>query len=162
TVRKGGEDGVIAKIAQLAEEKVITEVSDVKDLSSDKNGMRLLIELKRDADPQIALNKLYKHTPLQTTFGVNMVALVDNVPRRLTKKAAAGAPSGERAAHDADRRAPRDPRRRVARLRGREGGAPRGQGPVRRRAAHGDPAPRGRHRPRGADPGRAGPDLDHE
>ena len=43
--------------------------------------MRIVIELKRDAIPKVVLNKLYKHTPLQTTFGVNMVALVDNVPR---------------------------------------------------------------------------------
>ena len=46
--------------------------------------MRLVIELKRDANPKVVLNKLYKHTPLQTTFGVNMVALVDNVPRTLS------------------------------------------------------------------------------
>ncbi len=46
--------------------------------------MRLVIELKRDAIPKVVLNKLYKHTPMQTTFGVNMVALVDNVPRTLT------------------------------------------------------------------------------
>ena len=46
--------------------------------------MRLVIELKRDAIPKVVLNKLYKHTPLQTTFGVNMVALVDGVPRTLS------------------------------------------------------------------------------
>ena len=46
--------------------------------------MRLVIELKRDAIPKVVLNKLYKHTPMQTTFGVNMVALVDNVPRTLS------------------------------------------------------------------------------
>jgi DNA gyrase subunit A len=45
--------------------------------------MRIVIELKRDAIPKVVLNKLYKHTPLQTTFGVNTVALVDNVPRTL-------------------------------------------------------------------------------
>jgi DNA gyrase subunit A len=45
--------------------------------------MRLVIELKRDAIPKVVLSKLYKHTPMQTTFGVNMVALVDNVPRTL-------------------------------------------------------------------------------
>ena len=45
--------------------------------------MRIVIELKRDAIPKVVLNKLYKHTPMQTTFGVNMVALVDNVPRTL-------------------------------------------------------------------------------
>ena len=46
--------------------------------------MRLVIELKRDAIPKVVLNKLYKHTPMQTTFGVNMVALVDNVPQTLS------------------------------------------------------------------------------
>ena len=46
--------------------------------------MRLVIELKRDANPKVVLNKLYKHTPMQTTFGVNMVALVENVPRLLS------------------------------------------------------------------------------
>ena len=50
---------------------------------SDRDGMRLVIELKRDAIPKVVLNKLYKHTPMQTTFGVNMVALVDGVPRTL-------------------------------------------------------------------------------
>ncbi len=49
--------------------------------------MRLVIELKRDAIPKVVLNKLYKHTPMQTTFGVNMVALVDNVPRTLNLRA---------------------------------------------------------------------------
>src|SRR4029077_17788009 len=54
---------------------------------SDKRGMRLIIELKRDAIPKVVLNKLYKHTPMQATFGVNMVALVDNVPRTLDLRA---------------------------------------------------------------------------
>ena len=60
----------------------IKEISDLRD-ESDKSGIRLVIELKRDAIPKVVLNKLYKHTPLQTTFGVNMVALVDGVPRTL-------------------------------------------------------------------------------
>src|SRR4029450_13339742 len=55
---------------------------DVKDLS-DKTGMRIQIELKREAIPQVVLNKLYKHTGLQMTFGYNAVALVDGVPRTL-------------------------------------------------------------------------------
>src|SRR6185436_19262200 len=62
--------------------KVIPEVADVKDLS-DKSGMRIQIELKRDAIPQVVQNKLFKHTSLQTTFGYNAVALVDGVPRTL-------------------------------------------------------------------------------
>src|ERR1700733_11109045 len=81
-VKKGGDGGLISKIADLVHEKRITEVSDLRD-ESDKRGMRLVIELKRDVIPKVALNKLYKHTSMQSTFGVNMVALVDNVPRTL-------------------------------------------------------------------------------
>ena len=83
-VKKGGDDGVIAKIADLVNGKVISEIADIND-ESDRNGMRIYIELKRDAIPLVVLNKLYKHTALQTTFGVNMVALVDGVnPRTLS------------------------------------------------------------------------------
>ena len=81
-VKKGGDGGLIEKIAELVHEKRIPEISDLRD-ESDKRGMRLVIELKRDVIPKVVLNKLYKHTPMQTTFGVNMVALVDNVPRTL-------------------------------------------------------------------------------
>jgi DNA gyrase subunit A len=81
-VKKGGESGVIRKIAELVHDKKITEISDLRD-ESDRKGMRIVIELKRDAIPKVVLNKLYKHTALQSTFGVNMVALVDNVPRTL-------------------------------------------------------------------------------
>ena len=82
-VKKGGDSGVIKKIADLVHEKVITEVSDLAD-HSDRSGMRIQIELKRDAIPQVALNKLFKHTSLQTTFGYNAVALADGVPRVLS------------------------------------------------------------------------------
>jgi DNA gyrase subunit A len=82
-VKKGGDGGLISKIADLVHEKRISEISDLRD-ESDKRGMRLVIELKRDAIPKVVLNKLYKHTSMQTTFGVNMVALVDNVPRTLS------------------------------------------------------------------------------
>jgi DNA gyrase subunit A len=82
-VKKGGDSGVIRKIADLVNEKVIPEVSDVKD-HSDKSGMRIQIDLKREAIPQVVVNKLFKHTPLQTTFGYNAVALVDGVPRTLS------------------------------------------------------------------------------
>ncbi|HZT91921.1 MAG TPA: DNA gyrase subunit A [Gaiellaceae bacterium] len=82
-VKKGGDGGVIAKIAELVNEKVLTEISDLQD-HSDRSGMRIQIELKRDAVPQVALNKLFKHTPLQSTFGVNTVALVNGVPRTLS------------------------------------------------------------------------------
>jgi DNA gyrase subunit A len=86
-VKKGGEGGLIQKIAELVHEKKISEISDLRD-ESDKRGMRLVIELKRDAIPKVVLNKLYKHTPLQNTFGVNMVALVDGVPRTLSLREA--------------------------------------------------------------------------
>src|SRR5262252_4536464 len=82
-VKKGGDAGVIVKIADLVRDKVLTEVSDLQD-HSDRTGMRIQIELKRDAVPQVALNKLFKHTPLQSTFGYNAVALVDGVPRTLS------------------------------------------------------------------------------
>jgi DNA gyrase subunit A len=82
-VKKGGENGVIAKIADLVQEKVLSEISDLQD-HSDRTGMRIQIELKRDAAPFVALNKLFKHTQLQATFGYNAVALVDGVPRTLS------------------------------------------------------------------------------
>jgi DNA gyrase subunit A len=82
-VKKGGEGGLIQKIVALVNDKRISEISDIRD-ESDKRGMRLVIELKRDVIPKVVLNKLFKHTPMQTTFGVNMVALVDAVPRTLS------------------------------------------------------------------------------
>ena len=82
-VKKGGDAGVIKKIAELANDKVLPEISDLAD-HSDKSGMRIQVELKREAIPQVVLNKLYKHTSLQTTFGYNAVALVDGVPRTLS------------------------------------------------------------------------------
>src|SRR4051812_29353820 len=82
-VKKGGDSGVIKKISDLVNDKVLTEISDLDDYS-DRTGMRIQIELKRDAVPQVALNKLFKHTPLQSTFGYNAVALVDGVPRTLS------------------------------------------------------------------------------
>jgi DNA gyrase subunit A len=81
-VTKGGPGGLVEKSADLVREKKIPEISDLRD-ESDRNGMRLVIELKRDALPKVVLNKLYKHTPMQSTFGVNLVALVDGVPRTL-------------------------------------------------------------------------------
>src|SRR5580765_8188883 len=82
-VKKGGDTGVIAKIAELVNDKVLTEISDLQD-HSDRSGMRIQIELKREAVPQVALNKLFKHTSLQATFGYNAVALVNGVPRTLS------------------------------------------------------------------------------
>jgi DNA gyrase subunit A len=86
-VRKGGEGGVIEKIADLVESKVLTEIpmnDDALADHSDKDGMRIYIELKREAIPQVALNKLFKHTPLQSSFGYNAVALVGGVPKTLS------------------------------------------------------------------------------
>src|SRR5437870_7457676 len=82
-VKKGGDTGVIKKIADLVQDKVLTEIADLAD-HSDRTGMRIQVELKRDAVPQVALNKLFKHTSLQATFGYNAVALVDGVPKTLS------------------------------------------------------------------------------
>src|SRR3954467_4865524 len=81
-VKKGGDGNLVEKIAELVRDKKISEISDLRD-ETDRSGMRLVIELKRDALPKVVLNKLYKHTPMQSTFGVNMVALVEGVPRTL-------------------------------------------------------------------------------
>jgi DNA gyrase subunit A len=81
-VKTGGDSGLMKKIVSLVNDKKISEISDLRD-ESDRNGMRLVIELKRDAIPKVVLNKLYKHTSLQQTFGVNMVALADGVPKTL-------------------------------------------------------------------------------
>ena len=74
---------LIEQIAQLVRDKKITEIRDMRD-ESDRDGLRIVIELKRDAIPQIVLNRLYKHTQMQSTFGTIMLALVDGVPRVLT------------------------------------------------------------------------------
>jgi DNA gyrase subunit A len=84
-VKKGGDGGLITKIADLVHEKKIPDISDLRD-ESDRHGMRLVIELKRGALPKVVLNQLYKHTAMQSTFGVNMVALVDGIPRTLSLK----------------------------------------------------------------------------
>ena len=86
-VRKAGEGGVIEKIADLVKAGKLTEVpmsDEALQDHSDKDGMRIYVELKREAVPQVALNKLFKLTPLQTTFGYNAVALADGVPRTLS------------------------------------------------------------------------------
>ena len=74
---------LIENIVDLVKTKKITEISDLRN-ESDRSGMRLVIELKRDAIPMVVLNKLYKHTQMQTTFGVINIALVGGVPRTLT------------------------------------------------------------------------------
>ena len=74
---------LIEKIADLVREKHIPEISDLRD-ESDRSGMRVVIELKREAIPKVVLNKLFKHSAMQTTFGINMLALVDGVPKTLS------------------------------------------------------------------------------
>ncbi len=74
---------LVEKIAELVRAHKISEISDLRD-ESDRSGMRVVIELKRDSIPKVVLNKLYKHTAMQTTFGINNLALVDGVPRTMS------------------------------------------------------------------------------
>ncbi|MHB8340431.1 MAG: DNA gyrase subunit A, partial [Mycobacteriales bacterium] len=76
-------DNLAEKVAELVSENRITGIADIADESSARRGQRLVITLKRDAIAKVVLNNLYKHTPLQDTFGVNMLAIVDGVPRTL-------------------------------------------------------------------------------
>ena len=76
-------DRLLAKIAGLVNEKKLVGISDLRDESSARRGIRIVDELKRDAIPQVVLNALFKQTQLQDTFGVNNVTLVDGVPRLL-------------------------------------------------------------------------------
>ena len=99
--RRGDQDNIIVtefpyqvnkartmeKIADLVRNKKITGISDIRD-ESDRTGIRLVVELKRDAMPTVILNLLYKHTQLQETFGVNMIALVNRQPKLLNLKEA--------------------------------------------------------------------------
>ena len=82
--------GLIKKIAEVVQNGKIPQISDLRD-ESDQSGIRLVIELKRDAIPKVVLNNLYKFTPLQSTFGVNTVALVDGVPKTLSLREVIGA-----------------------------------------------------------------------
>ncbi len=74
---------LVEKIAELVHEKKVEGISDIRD-ESDRSGMRIVIELKRDVIPQVVLNHLYKHTQMQDTFGANMLALVNGEPKVLT------------------------------------------------------------------------------
>ncbi|CAI7979019.1 MULTISPECIES: DNA gyrase subunit A [unclassified Parafrankia] len=76
-------DNLAEKIAELVRDNKVTGISDVRDETSARIGQRLVIDLKRDAVAKVVLNNLYKHTQLQDTFGVNMLAIVDGVPRTL-------------------------------------------------------------------------------
>jgi len=73
---------LIEKIAELAKEKRIEDITDLRD-ESNRKGIRVVIELRKDVNAEVTLNNLYKFTPLQTTFGINMLALVDNQPKVL-------------------------------------------------------------------------------
>jgi DNA gyrase subunit A len=76
---------LIEEIAELVKDKKISGISDLRD-ESDRDGMRIYVEIKKDVSHDVVLNQLYKHTKMQTTFGVNMVALVGNEPKLLTLK----------------------------------------------------------------------------
>ncbi|KAG2534324.1 hypothetical protein PVAP13_9NG060900 [Panicum virgatum] len=76
---------LVEKIAELVEEKVLEGISDIRD-ESDRTGMRVVIELKRSADPAIVLNNLYRHTALQSSFSCNMVAILDGQPKLMGLK----------------------------------------------------------------------------
>ncbi|WAX55265.1 DNA gyrase subunit A [Jatrophihabitans cynanchi] len=76
-------DNLVESMAQLAKEGKIAGIADINDESSDRIGMRIVVTLKRDAVAKVVLNNLFKHTQLQTTFGANMLAIVDGVPRTL-------------------------------------------------------------------------------
>lgn len=74
---------LVEKIAELVRDKSIEGITDLRD-ESDRNGMRVVIELRRDVNPNVVLNNLYKHTPMQSTFGINMLAIVNNEPKTLS------------------------------------------------------------------------------
>ncbi|XP_066365402.1 probable DNA gyrase subunit A, chloroplastic/mitochondrial isoform X1 [Miscanthus floridulus] len=76
---------LVQKIAELAEDKILEGISDIRD-ESDRTGMRVVIELKRSADPAIVLNNLYRHTALQSSFSCNMVAILDGQPKLMGLK----------------------------------------------------------------------------
>ncbi|TMA97563.1 MAG: DNA gyrase subunit A [Deltaproteobacteria bacterium] len=84
-VKKG--EGLIKQIADLVNDKKIEGIADVRD-ESDRDGMRIVIELKRDAVSEIVINQLYKHTALQDSFGINMLAIADGKPKLLNLKEA--------------------------------------------------------------------------
>ncbi|MFD1176609.1 DNA gyrase subunit A [Paenibacillus puldeungensis] len=76
---------LVEKIAELVREKRIDGITDLRD-ESDRTGMRIVIELRRDVNPNVVLNNLYKHTAMQSSFGINMLAIVNNEPKILTLK----------------------------------------------------------------------------
>ena len=146
-VKKGGDGGLITKIAELVIDKKIAGIANLED-HSDRRGMRARHRAQARRRPEVVLNQLYKHTPMQTTFGVNMVALVDGVPRTLL---AARVPPPLRPAPARGRRAPGEVRARPARAPGPHprGPAHRARQPRRGHRAHPRLA-RPRHRARAA------------
>jgi len=76
---------IVSKIAECVQNNLLAEVADVRD-ESDRRGLRIVVELKKDADPNVALNKLYQYTPLQSTFAISNLALVNNRPETLNIK----------------------------------------------------------------------------
>ena len=76
---------LIERIAEIANDKTVEGISDLRD-ESDRTGLRVVVELKRDAEPEVVLAQLYRYTPLQTTFGVNMLALNAGQPEQLDIK----------------------------------------------------------------------------
>ena len=76
---------IVSKIAECIQNGQITEVSDIRD-ESDRKGMRIVVELKRDVDERVVLNKLYRYTYLQNTFAASNIALVNNRPETLNIK----------------------------------------------------------------------------
>jgi DNA gyrase subunit A len=77
---------LVEKIAELARDKKIEGITDLRDETSLKEGVKIIIELRKDKNANVVLNNLYKHTPLQTSFGINMLALVDGQPKILSLK----------------------------------------------------------------------------
>ena len=73
------------KIAEIAKDKIVEGITDLRD-ESNRKGMRIVIELRRDVNPHVMLNNLYKFTQLQTSFGINMIALVKGQPMMVTLK----------------------------------------------------------------------------
>ena len=76
---------IVAKTAECVQKGQIAEIADIRD-ESDRHGMRIVVDLKKDADAEIALNKLYRYTPLQSTFAIANIALVNNKPETLDIK----------------------------------------------------------------------------
>ena len=72
---------LVESIAELVKDKRVDGISDIRDLSSDRNGLKIVIDLKRDANPQVVLNHLYKYTRLQDSFSINMLAIENNRPK---------------------------------------------------------------------------------